>query len=238
MIAASPRAVEQATRHVVDVWCLAVDVATAVPQQAAGRTALRDPRVRAAAHRFLEAQLALQNVPPLFSRALHGKPRLASVGTPIEFNLSHAGTRSLIALSATLPVGIDIEAVVEVDDETAAAVLSPPELAALHALPAMARARAFTRYFVAKEAILKAAGTGIAPSGESLLGGIEVGIDPGDSFRPLRLPERLGPVADWRLVNVNAGAGFEAALAFKAPGAEVRCHPTVRLAIECAPARS
>lgn len=43
-----------------------------------------------------------------FERSRHGKPRLASAGDELEFNLSHSGSLALVAV-ARREVGVDVE---------------------------------------------------------------------------------------------------------------------------------
>lgn len=43
-----------------------------------------------------------------FERSLHGKPRLASAGDELEFNLSHSSSLALVAV-ARREVGVDVE---------------------------------------------------------------------------------------------------------------------------------
>jgi 4'-phosphopantetheinyl transferase len=73
-----------------------------------------------------------------------GKPRLADREGP-RFNLSHAGARGLLAVTADREVGIDLEEVREVGDlqRLAETCFSPAERAALAAVPAAQRLRAF-----------------------------------------------------------------------------------------------
>ena len=44
----------------------------------------------------------------VFRYGKHGKPALVS-GSPIEFNLSHAGDWAIVAVAQSIPVGVDIE---------------------------------------------------------------------------------------------------------------------------------
>lgn len=89
-----------------------------------------------------------------------GKPWLE--GSGVAFNLSHARGYSLIALSLAADIGCDIEDRFGQDDvmELGAGVLHASELDALQRLGAHERQDAFRRYWVRKEAVLKAAGTG------------------------------------------------------------------------------
>lgn len=82
----------------------------------------------------------------------HGRPELP--GLPLHASLSRTPGRVAAAVSGAGPVGVDVETVERTGfDGFAAVALAPGERAA--DLPA--RARAWTR----KEAVLKAAGTGL-----------------------------------------------------------------------------
>lgn len=98
---------------------------------------------------------------PLF-RDGEGCPRLE--GDAAYTSLSHAD--GLIALAATTsgPVGVDIEPAARacVMEEIAGRVLQPGEAAELSALPEPVRGKALLELWVRKEAVLKAAGVGLA----------------------------------------------------------------------------
>ncbi|WP_066635079.1 4'-phosphopantetheinyl transferase family protein [Bordetella sp. H567] len=84
-------------------------------------------------------------------------------GSALHFNVAHSGALALIAISDCRPVGIDVELRTELDiGALAAAVLAPPEQRLLEQAPITARRDAFYRYWVCKEAALKATGHGIA----------------------------------------------------------------------------
>lgn len=114
----------------------------------------------------------------------HGKPAAPGV----RFNLSHAGGVALIALAAEREVGVDLERV----DRRSTAIeraLTPGERAALGAGD---RHLALLRTWCRKEALAKAAGTGLGWAPERF-----------DTSQP-------GP---YRLADLDAPAGFVAALA-------------------------
>jgi 4'-phosphopantetheinyl transferase len=79
-------------------------------------------------------------------------------------SLSHADGLVAIAVSSAGPVGIDIEPATRAGEmgEIAGRVCHPRELAALAALPGSERERALLSLWVRKEALLKAAGIGMA----------------------------------------------------------------------------
>lgn len=98
---------------------------------------------------------------PLF-RDARGCPRLAE--SPFHTSLSHADGCVALAASVIGPVGIDIEPAaraIAVRD-IAAAICHPAEAAALSGLDAAAHAAALLDLWVRKEALLKAAGIGLA----------------------------------------------------------------------------
>ena len=103
-----------------------------------------------------------------FVAGSRGKPALGGRHAGrCEFNLSHSQDRCLVALSATRAVGVDLE--VPGPTHTAAwaavlagSILSAGELAAHLLLPDAERPRKLLEAWVAKEAVLKATGRGIA----------------------------------------------------------------------------
>ncbi len=95
-------------------------------------------------------------------RDSYGKPYLpASPG--LHFNLSHSHGMLVIAL-AKQQIGVDIEALREVPDwqNLATGILTRHELDAITSLPQREQSAAFLRRFTAREAVLKALGTGFA----------------------------------------------------------------------------
>jgi 4'-phosphopantetheinyl transferase len=136
-------------------------------------------------------------------RAEAGKPELEE--SELAVSLTHKGDVVLVALAAAGDVGVDAEQLrfdaagwTLVDQ-----ALTASERARLDAVPAPDRAGTFLRAWTRKEAILKAAGTGL-------------GIDPRqvelDGLDVVALPEELGPAGGWTLVDVPL-PGYAAALA-------------------------
>lgn len=130
-----------------------------------------------ACHRLLLAQrlgCAPAAVPLI--RDSQGCPRLP--GTTLHTSLSHASGWVAIAVSGHGPVGVDIEPSWRTRemDEIAACVCHPRELARMAALPMAGRDHELLALWVRKEALLKAAGIGLAeemssfqaPSGQAL----------------------------------------------------------------------
>jgi 4'-phosphopantetheinyl transferase len=120
------------------------------------------------AHGILRQVLArYRGVPPRelrFVASPHGKPALVSDGSPprIGFNLSHAGDAALIAIAENVDVGVDLER--ERDNLDVAGIAERffhgrERVAVVEATDPV---RAFFRHWVAKEAVLKAHGSGFA----------------------------------------------------------------------------
>ena len=99
-----------------------------------------------------------------FVQSAHGKPAVVSSGSAprIGFNLSHAGDAALIAVAENVEVGVDLERERDNIDVAgiAARFFDERERAAI--ADAADPVRAFFRHWVAKEAVLKAHGSGFA----------------------------------------------------------------------------
>jgi len=97
-----------------------------------------------------------------------GKPRLAPqhAAAGLHFNVSHSGDLVMIAVTADCEVGIDVECVRDVShlEQIARRFFHPSETSAVLGAEAARRNEAFFRCWTAKEAVLKAIGTGITGS--------------------------------------------------------------------------
>lgn len=93
----------------------------------------------------------------------HGKPVLAGSAATLHFNLSHCDDFAIYAFCASGPVGVDIEHRDRGPDllQCASAFCHPEELAAAARMPAPQRPGFLLDCWVAKEALLKALGTGL-----------------------------------------------------------------------------
>lgn len=142
-----------------------------VERQRAARLVREDNRQRyVLAHGGLRAVLSRYlGVNPdavALDRGAIGKPFLSSElrgRSAITFNLSHAHDRALIAVSKTQEVGVDLE-FVRTDIEVAnlsKRFFTSSEHAAIMQATEEQRATRFFRYWVAKEALLKAQGIGL-----------------------------------------------------------------------------
>ena len=110
-----------------------------------------------------------------FEITAEGKPYLAG-NDGIAFNLSRSRSHALIALSLGGEIGCDIEDRFRDDDdvdELGALVLHPAEQQEMIRLPAADRQEAFKRYWVRKEAVLKAAGSGFLKDPRAVIVGLD-----------------------------------------------------------------
>lgn len=96
----------------------------------------------------------------------HGKPELAAHAhsVQVQFNLTHTEGLCLIALSRNLEVGIDVERVEEMDElpRMARSYLAVDEYQSWLDTETSQRNEKFYDHWCAKEAVLKAAGSGLS----------------------------------------------------------------------------
>lgn len=139
-----------------------------------------------------------------FRYGAKGKPELAAPfeDRGLRFNLSHSEDRALVALAEGRELGADVEAVRAVRHGPAVArrFFSEEEQRGLAGLHGGAWDEAFFRCWTRKEAVIKAIGDGLS--------------------YPLRSFSTVGDaVGPWRLHDLDAGRGFQAALAVEGAGA-------------------
>jgi 4'-phosphopantetheinyl transferase len=101
-----------------------------------------------------------------FQNMSAGKPMLQATntgGNAIRFNLSHSHERALIAVSKDLEVGVDLEKIRADRDVTALAArfFAPQEQTVIMNAGLSVKHWTFSRIWVAKEAVLKACGSGL-----------------------------------------------------------------------------
>lgn len=153
-----------------------------------------------------------------FNVGAHGKPTLRGGNVELRFNLSHAGTRALLAIGVGREVGVDIERArpVEVlavarryfaDDEYRALVLRPEE----------ERVRAFYRCWTRKESFLKARGDGLSAP----LDGFVVSVD--EAAPQLLLASADAGESAWTIVDVPVDAGYAGAVTARGAGWRLAC---------------
>lgn len=163
--------------------------------------------------RHLLATLLRQQPQQLqFTLGPHGKPALAptTAATPLQFNVSHTAHCVLIAIAANARIGIDIEKIRPATpcEELSQRFFTANEHAALTLLPEPAKREAFFRCWTRKEALLKAAGHGIAAG----LDTFDVPVSP--AAAPLHIPATFAnETTTWTLFDIHPGLGYVATLA-------------------------
>lgn len=141
---------------------------------------------RAALRQILGNEIGMKpvNVPLIYSE--FGKPSLAPPFDSIHFNLSHCPDLAIVALSSDGPVGVDLESAARAPELLGceSSFCHPDEI---HFLPAnaIARAHQLLKIWTAKEALLKALGTGLShpPEGVQIVFGASNAV--GLSSQPL-----------------------------------------------------
>ncbi len=141
----------------------------------------------------------------------------------ITFNMSHAHGRALIAVSMGREVGVDLE---RIRSDIKVAKLSeryfaPSEQATIMQLAQEQRAARFFRYWVAKEAVLKAQGIGLRALSqcEIILGADGAGAE-------ILVPVGSPLQSNWRVRLLSCDEGWEAAVAAQGVDWVVQCSPT------------
>ena len=117
-------------------------------------------RRRAATRRLVAARLGLAPADVEIGRDAQGAPRLLAPHAPLCLSVSGRADFCAIALGSSA-VGVDIEPL-EIEAEPVWSVLHPSEASLLRALSPVAQAEAFLRLWTAKEAYLKALGSGFS----------------------------------------------------------------------------
>jgi 4'-phosphopantetheinyl transferase len=147
------------------------------------------------------------------SRGEHGKPTLAT--GELEFNLSYAGGLSAVAVNTDYAVGIDIERERAWRDPArfARRFLAREEADALRALPPGRRCAALTSLWTAKEAYVKALGTGLTetPPRTFVIDGTSV-----------TTTHDGAPAWAWSLAKLALPEGYCGTLALRGPLGELR----------------
>jgi 4'-phosphopantetheinyl transferase len=210
----------------VHVWTVDLDR----PVGAAGGALSEDELLRAAKfkvddgrRRFVGTRAALRTLlgrylgkPPealQFAAGAGGKPRLATPGSPLQFNVSHSGGVALIAVANGADVGVDVEEVAarEHRDGIARRVFTTAERDAID------DDESFYRHWVAKEAFVKATGKGV-----SSVRSFEVLLDAPGGARLTHVGGDPHEAARWTLAPLDAPPGYAAAAVSRGEAAFVQ----------------
>ena len=155
-----------------------------------------------------------------FRYGAYGKPFLAEHGD-LRFNVSHSLDAMLVAVAHKREVGVDIEhlgAGIAVE-EIAETTLSTPEKHVLSRFDGEARRTAFLRFWVRKEAYIKADGRGVSLPPKH----VDVSVPAG---RVVVLDETTGKweaCLRWMLQTLAVGPEYVAALAAEGQDWQLAC---------------
>ncbi len=152
------------------------------------------------------------------ARSETGKPFVPGVLPAITFNMSHAHGRALIAVSQGQAVGVDLERIrldVEVE-KLSERFFSLSEHAAIMQSTQEQRATKFFRYWVTKEAVLKAQGIGL-----QALSQCEILLSTDSAVAKVLVPSGSPLEHNWGVRLLLCEEGWEAAVAARGVDWEV-----------------
>lgn len=152
-----------------------------------------------------------------FAYGAFGKPSLCDGLDELWFNLSHSDDVAVLGM-CTAPIGVDVERVGVAHDDVARDYFSQDEAVAVLAQPESQRADAFYRCWTAKEAFLKALGTGFSRASTSFT----ITSAPNAPARLVDAPWLDGSIEDWRFEQFEPRQGFRGAVAVLSGGSELR----------------
>lgn len=172
----------------------------------------RRNRVARAMLRHLLAHLTMGQAAELtWQIGPHGKPHLAGQPARLHFNLSHSGAWALLATSASVELGVDLEELAARAHlvNMASRILCPEERAALERVELDASDTLLTAW-VRKEACLKALGTGLIREMDT------VALGAGQAHTATHARQALGemPSTHWRDVELPPDCPSRAAIAW------------------------
>jgi 4'-phosphopantetheinyl transferase len=148
----------------------------------------------------------------ILHRSDYGKPFLVDYAA-LSFNMSHSASKLLIAVTETVPLGVDIEEI-KLRTHTAGLVakcFAPEEQAYWQALPDAEQLAVFFDFWTRKEAFVKAVGQGIR------LGLHQCVVDPLNPRGFLRIPALCGSVEDWQITALDVDVSCCAAVVARLP---------------------
>lgn len=152
----------------------------------------------------------------------YGKPALtSSVGShALRFNVSRADGLGLYVIARGREVGVDLERRQgHIEEGVVERFFSTREAARLWALPKYLRCEAFFACWTRKEAYAKARGEGLNLRFDQF----DVSLAPGEPAALLHVEDDPREASRWSLQELNAGAGYTAALAVEGQGCRLAC---------------
>jgi 4'-phosphopantetheinyl transferase len=167
---------------------------------------------RAWLRRLLASRLGVQPEGIQLTYGPRGKPALRRnlADSDLRFNVSHSEDLAVYAFARGREIGIDVEAVRQLEDADAIAArfFSVRENSAYRALDSNDKPLGFFNCWTRKEAFIKALGDGLYCPLDSF----DVSLAPGEPARILRVSNAPGDRCGWHLESFSPNSGFVAAV--------------------------
>lgn len=154
-----------------------------------------------------------------FNYSAKGKPFLAQVSLPINFNLSHSQGKAIYAIALNQTLGIDLEAIRSIEAlSLAKRFFCESEYRWLASLSPQEQNSAFFKLWTCKEAYLKATGEGLVGLQE-----VEIALPLSSPIQLLKISNQPELAKDWRLYLLPLEDDqFAATLAIQNPDAQLQ----------------
>jgi len=184
-------------------------------------------RVSGARSRFVVGRALLRSVlanmigcqlsAPRFAFGEHGKPHLTDPAHPaaLRFNLAHSGSVVVMATAPRLDLGVDVEELSSSRPvlDLAERFFTFAEATSVASADEAQRQKVFLHLWTAKEAVLKATGSGLSvPVRE-----VEIDPDPDASPRVLNLGGDTAAASEWTLLRHEVPGEWIATIAYRGP---------------------
>jgi len=157
---------------------------------------------RARLRELLGRELGLAPAAVVLEQGRYGRPELAGTSTGLHFNLAHSGPEVVYAFSRRGPIGVDLELQREISnlEPLLEQTFSRDEAAVIRA--SSSAHESFFRFWTAKEAVMKAAGMGMAlsPKRIRLTGSTRIELETVEGM--------AAETAGWRLQELAAEPGI------------------------------
>jgi len=154
-----------------------------------------------------------------FTTNQYGKPSILLSDCRLNFNMSHSGELTMIAICLNDEIGLDVEAVRSIPEweEIALSHFSSQEIASIRTEPFTEQQNAFFRCWTRKEAFIKAVGMGLALP----LHHFSVSTSLSDNVALLQCDWNLEEITRWSLMHLHPHPGYVGALAINRPSCSI-----------------
>lgn len=144
-----------------------------------------------------------------------GKPYLTKsiIASSLEFNISHSQNYALFGFTQNHEIGVDIEYLRGMEDaaKIAQRFFSPQEFELVNCLSGEQQQRVFFKLWTAKEAYLKATGTGLSGS----LASIDITFDHAEIPSLQSIHGNTAAIVPWSIYSCMPDFGYVGAIAIK-----------------------